>query len=133
VVHKIIHDSAVSPRGILYLQMNRCITFNQYFRGLSRLDASQMKNFQIFRFPVNNRNFNLAKSEDYNYMTDFFDTIDDLIPAKSFSLQINDRNVIVMRSLKWPGMVFCHKLNTPYQGFFYFGNGRENLDLMFML
>jgi radial spoke head protein 9 len=127
------HESAIIARGSLYRQVSRCVTYNPCFRGLNRLDASQLKNFQLFRFPVNNRNYNLTKRDDYNYQTDFFDTMDDLVPSNSFSLTINDRDVCMIRSLKWPGMVFYHKLNTMYQGFFYFGSGRENLDLLFMM
>lgn len=132
-VHSMVSESAVIPRGILYRQMTRYVTYNPCFRGLSHLDASQLKNFQLFRFPLNNRNYNLTKRENYNYQTDFFDTLDDLLPANCFSLKINDRDVCIIRSLKWPGMIFFHKLNTIYQGFFYFGNGRENLDLLFMM
>ena len=132
-VHSIMSESAITPRGVLYLQVSRCITYNPCFRGLTKMDATQMKNFQLFRFPLNNRNDNLLKREDYNYQTDFFDTIDDLVPSNSFSMVINKRDVVIIRSLKWPGMVFYHKLNTMYQGFFYFGNARENLDLPFMM
>lgn len=126
-----MNESAVVPRGALCLQ-NGSIAFNPRFRGLSRLDASQVKNFQLFRFPINDRNRNLMKREDYNYKMDFMDTIDDLVPAKSFTLKVNDQDVCLIRSLKWPGMIFYHKLNTIYKGFFYFGDGTENLDLLFM-
>lgn len=126
-------ESAIIPRGVLYRQVNRCVTYNPCFRGLSKMDVSQIKNFQLFRFPLNNRDHNLTKHQDYNYQTDFFDTIDDVIPTNSFSININKRDVVLIRSLKWPGMVFYHKLNTVYQGFFYFGNARENLDLLFMV
>lgn len=133
VVHTIMFDCAIIPRGVLYHQPNHCVTYNPCFRGLTRLDASLLINFQLFRKPVNDRNYNLAKREDYNYQTDFFDTVDDLVPKKSFSIQITDRDVCSIRSLKWPGMTFLHKLNTPHQGFFYFGAGRENLDMPFMI
>lgn len=133
VVHKIMHESAVVPRGVLYRQLNGCVTYNPCFRGLNRLEAGLNINFQLFRCPVNNRNYNLVKREDYNYQTDFFDTIDDLIPPKAFSTSINHRDVCLLRSLRWPGMVFFHKLHTMHQGFCYFGNGRENLDLLFMM
>lgn len=132
IVHFLMSESALMPRGVLYRQVNRCVTYNPCFRGLTSLDASQLKNFQLFRFPLNNRNYNLTKREDYNYQTDFFDTVDDLVPAQGFSIKINDRGICLVRSLKWPGMILYHKLNTMYQGFFYFGNGRENLDLLFM-
>lgn len=133
VVHMISQESAIVPRGIVYRQVSRCVTYNPCFRGLNHIDASLLKNFQLFRFPLNNRNYNLTKREDYNYQTDFLDTLDDVIPANSFTVRVNDRDVCLIRSLKWLGMVFVHKLNTIYQGFVYLGDGRENLDLLFML
>lgn len=132
IAHMIMNESAIHSRGYLYRQMNGCITYNPYFKGLGRFEASEMKNFQMFRQPQFNLNFNLTKREDYNYQTDFFDTIDDLIPSKCFAFNINDRDVCLIRSLIWPGMTFFHKLNTMHQGFFYFGNGRKNLDILMM-
>lgn len=97
------------------------------------MQANEMKNFQLFRYPQNNHNYNLAKHDDFNYQTDFFDTIDDVLPRnRCFSSKINDRDVCLIRALYWPGMVYFHKLNTKYQGFFYIGNGKRNLDLLFM-
>jgi radial spoke head protein 9 len=132
LVHMIMCESAIIPRGILYRQATQKITYNPCFSGLSRLEAGDMKNFQLFRAPRNNFNYNLTKREDYNYQTDFFDTLDDLIPKNCFTCIINDCNVCLIRALNWPGMTFAHKLNTAYQGFFYFGNGKRNLDLLFM-
>lgn len=132
IIHLIMNESAVHPRGLLYRQISGCITYNPCFQGLSQLDASEMKNFQHFRVPLNNPNLNLAKRHDYNYQTDFFDTIDDLVPKKCFLFKINDRNVCLIHSLMWHGMTFFHKLNTKYQGFFYFGYGRKNLNFLMM-
>ena len=132
LVHLIIQGAAIHARGVLYRQLSGFITHNPHFQGLSRLDASEMKNFQLFRYPCNNLNFNLTKRSDYNYQTDFFDSIDDLTPKKCFSYNLNDRNICMIRSLMWPGMIFFHKLNTKHQGFFYFGNGRKNLNLLMM-
>ncbi|CAO1364665.1 unnamed protein product [Diamesa tonsa] len=134
IVHLITEESAIVPRGALYRQVNRSIAFNPCFKGLSRIDASSLKNYQLYRFPRNNRTFNLTKREDYNYQTDFFDTIDDLIPVNgNFTCCINDRDVCMIRSLRWLGMCFYHKINTIYQGFCYFGSGYENLDLLFTI
>lgn len=131
-VHLMMSESAIIPRGVLYHQFNRCVTYNPSFRGLTRSEASDSKNFQLFRYPTNNPNFNVTKREDYNYQTDFLDTIGDLIPTQSLKLQINDRGICLIRCLKFPGMIFYHKLSTIYQGFFYFGNGLENMDLLLM-
>lgn len=132
IVDLLMNESAIMPRGTLYKHVNTCVVFNPCFRGLNRLEASDMKNFQLFRHPINNGNFNLAKHDDYNYQTDFFDTIDDLIPEKCFSCQINDRDMCLIRALNWTGVSFFHKLNSSRFGFFYFGNGIKDLDLLFM-
>lgn len=132
IVYLITNESAIHPRGVLYRQIFGSVTYNPCFQGLSRLDASEMKNFQLFRRPLNDTNKNLLKREDYNYQTDFFDTIDDQAPSKCFSFGINDRNVCIIRSLLWHGMIFFHKLNTKHQGFCYFGNGRKNLNILMM-
>jgi radial spoke head protein 9 len=132
IVHMIMNESAIHPRGILYRQVTGHVTYNPCFKGLNHLQASEKINFQLFRYPLNNRNYNVTKREDYNYQTDFFDTIDDLIPTTCFSFAINDRDVCLIRSLLWPGMTFFHKINSPFQGFFYFGNGLKNLDILMM-
>lgn len=133
IVNSLVDESAIVPRGVLYLQINRCVTYNPFFRGLTKRQASELKNFQLLRRPLNNRNHNLLKHENYNYLTDFFDSIEDVVPSGCFNIKINDRDVCTISSLSWPGMVFVHKLETEYQGFFYFGNGRENIDLLFMM
>lgn len=131
IVHLIMTESAIVPRGYLYRQVTRNVTFNPCFQGLTRMDAADLKNFQFLRYPQNDCNYNLTKQVNYNYQTDFFDTIDDSFPKKSFSCSINDRDVLQIRALYWPGMTFVHKLNTKHQCFFYFGNGKRNLDLIF--
>lgn len=132
IVHMIMNESAIHPRGLLYRQMDGNITYNVCFKGLCRLEASEMKNFQLSRSPERSQNYNLSKREDYNYQIDFFDSIYDLHPPKCFSFNVNDRDVCLIRSLLWQGTTFFHKLNTKQQGFFYFGDGRKNLDILMM-
>ena len=133
IVHLLMTQAAITPRGLLFRQVTRCISFNPCFAGLNRMEANEKKNFQLFRHPQNNRNYNLSKHDDFNYQTDFFDTIDDVMPRNCFSYQISDRDVCIIRALHFPGMTFVHKLNTKYQGFFYFGNGKQNLESFFTI
>ena len=39
----------------------------------------------------------------------------------------------VLRSRVWPGFVAFHRANTNIYGNFYFGNGVQNTDLVFMI
>ncbi|KAG5673970.1 hypothetical protein PVAND_003966 [Polypedilum vanderplanki] len=131
IVHMIMSESAIIPRGVLYRQVTRNITYNPCFKGLNNSEAEELINFQLFRYPLNNQNYNLTKHINYNYQTDFFDTIDDDVPKNNFTHSINDRNLCIIRSLNWPGMTFVHKLNTTHQCFAYFGNGKKSLDVFF--
>lgn len=135
VLEMITEDSALMPRSSLTKQIDGRAVYNQAFRGLSMAEASRMENFQLFRRPQNKWNSNLLKRADYNYNTDIFDTVDCFVPQKySFVVSVfDDRGLVLVRSLYWPGMTFFHKCQTRKHGFAYFGDGRRNNDLLFML
>lgn len=134
IVGIITSDTAIIPRGCLYKRVDRSVIYNPAFQGLSRLEANDITNFQLYRLPKNDYNSNLLKRQDYNYPIDFFDTLDSLdLDEKCFSKIIDEHhNIIFMRSLEWLGMVFYHKLGTKNHGFIYNGDGKKNLDLLFM-
>jgi radial spoke head protein 9 len=135
VVHLITEEAALVPRGAFYKRTDQEITMNPLFRGLTCTDAQSFTNYQLFRAPRNRYNYNLLKRQHYNYATDFFDTLDDVLPVnKSFAIRL-DRNkeVVFLKSLHWPGMNFFHKCSTAVHGFRYMGDGIKNMDLLFMI
>lgn len=135
VLEMITEESALMPRSSLTKQIDGRAVYNQAFSGLSTAEASTIENFQLYRRPQNKWNSNLLKRTDYNYNTDIFDTVDCIVPQKqSFVMSsFDDRGLVLVRSLYWPGMTFFHKCQTRKHGFAYFGNGRRNNDLLFML
>lgn len=135
LVSQITEESALLPRGALTKRMDGKAVYTPNFAGLSRLEASKMDNYALYRTPRDTWNANLLKKPDYNYSTDIFDTIDSLVPVNdTFALNTDpNRGVVLIRSLYWPGMVFFHKWNSRKHGFAYFGDGRKNLDILFML
>lgn len=135
ILEMITEESALMPRGSLTKQIDGRAVYNQEFRGLSMAEAARMENFQLCRTPQNKWNSNLLKRADYNYNTDIFDTVDYLVPQmQTFALSLfDDRGLVLVRSLYWPGMTFYHKFQTRKHGFAYFGDGRRNNDLLFML
>lgn len=135
VLEMITEESALMPRSSLTKQIDGRAVYNQAFRGLSMAEASRIENYQLYRRPENKWNYNLLKRADYNYNTDIFDTVDCLIPHnQSFVLSLfDDRGLVLVRSLHWPGMTFFHKCGGLKHGFAYFGDGRRNNDLLFML
>lgn len=52
----------------------------------------------------------------------------------AWSLQFSsNKTTVTLRSLQWPGYFFFHRVGTPDFGGAYFGDGRKNVDLPFML
>lgn len=135
LVNLITDESALLPRGALYKRTDSKTIFNPLFNGISQIEAVNMSNYQLYRLPREKWNYNLLKRQNYNYPTDFLDTIDNIIPEKnSYSTVIEKYNeIIFLLSLHYVGMIFYHKLHTKLHGFCYFGNGKKNFDLLFML
>lgn len=135
LVTLITEESALLPRSALTKQMSGKTVFNPAFHGLCQATAARIDQYQLYRQPQNKWNSNLLKRIDYNYNTDIFDTVDSIVPSEqAFTLAIeSDRGIVVIRSLYWPGMVFVHKCRSRKHGFVYFGDGRKNLDILFML
>lgn len=61
----------------------------------------------------------------------FFCTIYFLLGC--WNLQLISEKLIILHNLFWPGMMFYHKLNSPHYGFLYFGHGKKNMDIVFMV
>lgn len=77
----------------------------------------------------------MLERKDYNYAFDFLETIDNDIPQNfAWSHKYQKGGALtILRPLYWPGMTFYHNINTPLHGFYYCGNGKKNIDVLFML
>ncbi|XP_055636543.1 radial spoke head protein 9 homolog [Toxorhynchites rutilus septentrionalis] len=135
VVTKVLEEAAIVPRGVLYHNTEGESVINPFFGGLSVKDSVKLQNYHHFRKPFYGVQENLLKRDDCSYFLDVFDTIDDLIPKEaSFAITQNiDRDVLVLKPLHWPGMINFHRAKTAIYGFLYFGDGRKNWDLLFMI
>lgn len=134
VVHAIVDEVAVVPRGALFRRPDGVTVENLSFEGLSTLDAREIFSFLHFRAPTRKQNSNLLTRDDYNYATDFLDPIDIDIPEGCWILTISQaEDIVTLKSIYWPGFVFYHKINTPKHGCIYFGPGKRCTDAAFML
>lgn len=135
IVLAINNDIAVIPRGAVHLRPNGEYWDNPMFSGLNEHEAENILNYSILRKPTTKWNSNLLQRSDYNKSIDVFDTLDTMIPEKnSFSLVTDKYNgYVFVKSLHWPGMIFYHQLKSQKHGYAYFGNGRKNLDILFMI
>ncbi|XP_014247389.1 radial spoke head protein 9 homolog [Cimex lectularius] len=135
VVASATAEGAVVPRGALYKHPNGDVVPNETFCGLKMDEALVLNNYCHFRRPLGKWDANLLKRADYNYSIDFLDTIDSDIPINcSWSMQlINYNRTVMVRSLYWPGMTSFHNLESRIYGFVFFGLGKRNLDIPFMV
>ncbi|XP_014213362.1 radial spoke head protein 9 homolog [Copidosoma floridanum] len=133
-VYLINYDVAVVPRGGWFKTTDGNVVLNPNFEGLTREEAGRLRSYVHARLPQNKWNANLLARQDYNLALDFLDTLEEDAPVGCWSLQsAQGGRLALLLSLYWPGMVFYHKVDTPHYGSLYFGNGRKNLDVPFML
>ncbi|CAG9838095.1 unnamed protein product [Diabrotica balteata] len=133
-VYLIMEESAVIPRAGIFRQPDGVVVNNLGFEGLQLLDAREWSSFLHLRVPTRKQNTNLLTRDDYNYATDFLDPIDNDIPEGCWMIQTTQsEDLVILKSMYWPGLVFFHNLKTPKHGFIYFGHGKKCLDVPFML
>jgi radial spoke head protein 9 len=69
-----------------------------------------------------------------NKSKEFLDTVADDTPRESWSLKHDpSNNLIVLRSLEYPGYVHFQMVDNPTYGSAYMGTGYKNEDLVHML
>ncbi|XP_057665110.1 radial spoke head protein 9 homolog [Diorhabda carinulata] len=133
-VYLIMDNASIIPRGGIFRSPDGVVVNNLSFEGLPTIEAREWNSFLHFRVPTRKQNTNLLTKDDYNYATDFLDPIDIDIPEGCWMIHITqNEEMVILKSMYWPGLVFFHKLRTPKHGFLYFGHGKNCLDVPFML
>lgn len=132
-VWKITNESAIVPRGAVVSSAEGTIILNSFFHGLKQEQAKLLSNYQYYREPQNKLQHNLLKRSDYNISIDFLDTLEDLVPVnKSIAIHFErNKEIVFLKSLHWLGMCCYHELESETFGFYYIGDGRKNLDILF--
>ncbi|KAL9650832.1 hypothetical protein ABK040_001882 [Willaertia magna] len=133
-ITEIDRETSVVPRGayLVKLDEEKIIVKNTTFFGLDKHAASKIYNYIHLRQPENLKE--IMSGQTLNKAFDFADSIDKDIPKGCWSLQFEDiYNMVVGRSLLWPGYVFYHQIGSNVFGGYYIGSGMKNLDLCFML
>ncbi|XP_055550836.1 radial spoke head protein 9 homolog [Wyeomyia smithii] len=135
VVTRLLEEAAVVPRGVLYHTTEGQSVINPFFDGMCCNDSLKLHNYHYFRQPVSEPAVNLLKRDRCSYFFDVFDPADECVPKEhSFAMSRDPmRDVFTLTSLQWPGMVNFHRANSKAYGFFYFGDGRKNWNLMFKI
>lgn len=134
IVLDIDKDISIIPKGKYIVDSVHDIIENKTFLGLSNMESLNLSNYFFFRDSRNINRINLISKAGIVEPYSFLDTIEEDVPKGIWGLTHNAKRTIVMlRNLKWPGYHFFHELNTNKFGGVYFGNGKPEGDLVFMV
>lgn len=107
---------------------------NEAFKGLSKEEACELKNWSHLRPIQSQRVKDKINRNEAVYSEDFLDSVCEDYPKNSWSISPDSTGTVFMlKSHFWPGYVAYHRCNTRNHGGFYNGFGIKNVDLPFML
>jgi radial spoke head protein 9 len=140
IVWSVDSSTSVVPKGAVALNETGALAFNSSFAGLSATDAASLNNFYHFRDPQARAGLWKNKSGAVK-ASDVLDQVGGARPVDqgpspvgAWSLSVDASCTMVnIRSLEYPGYFFAHRIGTGSFGGAYFGNGRRNADLAFMV
>lgn len=134
VVHKIEGECHVVPEGSLKLTPIREVRPNEAFSGLSKDDSLVLGKYSHFRAVSSTEKKEQMDRDDSIFVGDWMDSIGEDTVKGGWSLTSDiSGTTSILRNLRWPGYTAFHKANTSTYGSFYFGDGKMNKDLVFML
>ncbi|XP_041988114.1 radial spoke head protein 9 homolog [Aricia agestis] len=133
-ISNICDEAEICARGQIIKHPDLSVIINPHFYGLELAEAKRLKSYMHIRPAQHRWNTNLLTRPDYNYSMDFLDSIDMDIPKGCWNVSLeHSGNVVYLKNLYWPGVIFFHKIGTPDAGFLYAGNGYKNFDMPFLI
>ncbi|RLN63798.1 hypothetical protein BBJ29_007788 [Phytophthora kernoviae] len=134
IVEEIDHATSVVPLGAYVVSPMHQVIANPSFHGLTWDQALQLYNFLHFRSPdLPERAQIIENTEGLVRAGDFFDPlIQDLDGAWVISKD-NTGNFAMLRNYVYPGALCFHRPESAQYGSVYFGDGRKNPDIAFMI
>ena len=127
-------DTAVVPAGAYVVDAEHTVSPNALFVGLGAAAAADLSSYLHLRAPKHAATKAALAKNSFVAADNCLDTLASDTPTAAWSLQFNDPSTIAtLRSLQWPGYSFSHSVGTPQFGGAYFGNGRPNSDVLFMV
>ena len=134
LIRQIDIDTCVIPKGALKLTAEHEFRINRGFKGLNKDDLDNENNFLHFRPIITEDKKLFIENVDAIFSEDILDSITTDPVKGSWSIQLDSTKTIVnLRNLLWPGFFAVHQSGTNLYGCVYFGDGKKNADLPFML
>ena len=134
LVRQIDIDTCIIPKGALKLTAEHEFRINKGFKGLKQNELTDENNYLHFRAIINEDKKLFIENIDAIFSEDILDNITNDPVKGCWSLQLDPTKKIVnLRNLLWPGFFAVHQSNTNLYGCVYFGDGKKNADLPFMI
>jgi len=128
-----ITNEFIVPRGALIKSPEGAVFKNYSYYGMNENDTAHLSNWLHLRGEMARPMPKVTDFADADPAIDFMDTIEPDIPAGVWSVQ-NERGLnVVLRNLKWLGLIAYAVPGSRAHGCAYFGTGEPNYDLPFML
>jgi len=133
-VPEIDFDTIVVPQGAYLVGATHQVLKNKTFEGLDHSLASKLGSYYHFREPTKLGRKSILEKRGMVKSTQFLDPISEDTPSGVWSLQSSpDERTVSIRSLLWPGYFFFHRVNSNSYGGAYFGDGKKNAAILFMI
>jgi len=133
-VQEIDFDVALVPKGAYIVDAAHQVLKNKTFEGLDHTLATKLASYYHFREPTKLKAKSVLEKRTMVKGTEFLDPVSDDVPRGVWTLQTSgDKMSVQIRSLLWPGYFFFHRINQNAHGGAYFGDGKRNGAILFML
>ena len=134
LVRQIDIDTCVIPKGALKLTAEHEFRINKGFKGLKQNELNDQNNYLHYRAIINEDKKLFIENVDAIFSEDILDPITTDPVKGSWSIQLDPTKKIAnLRNLLWPGFFAVHQSGTNLYGCVYFGDGKKNADLPFMI
>jgi len=134
MVEEIDKACSVVPVGAFILSSSQAVMVNPYYRGLSLSSGLKLDSYLHLRKPEVLPTLPISDRALLQKSSQFLDPVSHDVPKGSWSLKHDPpNNLLVLRSLLYPGYVHFSTVGSPLYGSAYHGTGARNYDLPFML
>lgn len=134
IVRKIDTDTSVIPKGAVKLTPEHQYRMNKTYKGLKQDELKTLKNYIHFRPIIKEEKKLEVEQSEAVFSPDILDSIDSDDIKGSWSVQLDpSKKISNVRSLLWPGYFAVHQSDSNIFGSIYFGKGKKNSELPFMI
>jgi radial spoke head protein 9 len=134
VVQEIDFDTSVVPKGAYLLNEAQRVVPNSDFKGLGPVESTLLSSYVHFRPPTSVASLRALAKTDAEFYANFLDPVKDDLPKGCWACRPDSgASLVTLRSLSWPGYISYHVAGAAKFGGVYFGYGRKNRDLPFIL